>query len=46
MELPLTPTADCEVRSVIRILIEKNKSATEIHQEMCSEYGDDVKVNG
>lgn len=42
MELPLTPTADCEVRSVIRFLTAKNKNATEIHRELCSVYGENV----
>lgn len=42
METPLAPTADCEVRAVIRFLTAKHKNPTEIHRELCSVYGEDV----
>lgn len=42
METPVIPTADCELRGVIRFLTAKNKSATEIHQELCNVYGEKV----
>jgi len=42
MELPITPTADCEVRSVIRFLTAKNRNATEIHRELGSVYSENV----
>lgn len=42
METPLVPTADCEIRAVIRFLTAKNKNASEIHRELCSVYGENV----
>lgn len=39
MELPLKVASKCELRGVIRFLTGKNKTATEIHQELCSVYG-------
>uniref|UniRef100_A0A1B6CNN9 Mos1 transposase HTH domain-containing protein n=1 Tax=Clastoptera arizonana TaxID=38151 RepID=A0A1B6CNN9_9HEMI len=31
MDIPLVPTADCEIRAIIRFLTAKNKTATEMH---------------
>ncbi|GFS99964.1 hypothetical protein TNCV_4196471 [Trichonephila clavipes] len=36
MELPLASPASCELRSVIRFLAAKKKSAKEIHEELLS----------
>ncbi|GFU94052.1 hypothetical protein TNCV_2830021, partial [Trichonephila clavipes] len=40
MELPLASPASCELRSVIRFLAAKKKSAKEIHEELCQVYGE------
>ncbi|GFT62413.1 hypothetical protein TNCV_4717771 [Trichonephila clavipes] len=42
MELPLASPASCELRSVIRFLAAKKKSAKEIHEELCQVYGESV----
>lgn len=36
MDTPLAPTADCEVHGVKRFLTAKDKSATDIHCEVCT----------
>ncbi|GFW71732.1 hypothetical protein TNCV_219461 [Trichonephila clavipes] len=41
MELPLASPASCELRSVIRFLAAKKKSAKEIHEELCQVYGEE-----
>lgn len=41
MELPLASPASCELRSVIRFLAAKKKSAKEIHEELCEVYGEE-----
>ena len=42
MEPPLAPTADYKVCAVNSFSTAKNKSATEIYQELCSVYNEDV----
>ncbi|GFX78025.1 mariner Mos1 transposase [Trichonephila clavipes] len=46
MELPLASPASCELRSVIRFLAAKKKSAKEIHEELCQVYGEECMSSG
>ncbi|XP_054717272.1 protein GVQW3-like [Uloborus diversus] len=46
MELPLASPASCELRSVIRFLVAKKKSAKEIHEELCQVYGEECMSSG
>ena len=46
MELPLGSPANCELRSVIRFLAAKKKSAKEIHEELCQVYGEECMSSG
>lgn len=46
MELPLASPASCELRSVIRFLAAKEKSAKEIHEELCQVYGEEYMSSG
>ncbi|GFU76148.1 mariner Mos1 transposase [Trichonephila clavipes] len=44
MEFPLRLPASCELRSVIRFLAAKKKSAKEIHEELCQVYGEEREL--
>lgn len=46
MDLPLASPASCELRSVIRFLAAKKKSAKEIHEELCQVYGEECMSSG
>ncbi|GFX77677.1 hypothetical protein TNCV_1105941 [Trichonephila clavipes] len=46
MELPLASPASCELRSVIRFLAAKKKSAKEIHEELCQVCGEECMSSG
>ncbi|XP_046399422.1 protein GVQW3-like [Ischnura elegans] len=46
MELPLASPASYELRSVIRFLAAKKKSAKEIHEELCQVYGEECMSSG
>lgn len=46
MALPLASPASCELRSVIRFLAAKKKSAKEIHEELCQVYGEECMSSG
>lgn len=46
MELPLASPASCELRSVIRFLVAKKKSAKEIYEELCQVYGEECMSSG
>jgi len=38
--------ADCEIRSVIRVLKPRNVLTSEIHQQICQVYGDNAMSDG
>jgi hypothetical protein len=38
--------ASCGIRAIIRLLHAKNMSAVEIHQELCTVYGQNVTSEG
>ena len=38
--------ADCEIRSVIRLLNARNVSPSEIHHQICQVYGDNAMSDG
>ncbi|GFS73325.1 HTH_48 domain-containing protein [Trichonephila clavipes] len=42
----LASPASCELRSVIRFLAAKKKSAKEIHEELCQVYGEECMSSG
>jgi len=37
---------DCEIRTLIRFLNPRNVLPSEIHQQICQVYGDNVKSDG
>jgi len=38
--------ADCEIRSVVRVLNARNVLPSEIHHQICQVYGDNAKSDG
>jgi len=38
--------ADCEIRSVIRVLIARNVLPSEIHHQICQVFGDNAMSDG